>query len=330
MRLWTGDATGVIAVTLFRRPRACAQTVFWGLFDIHKLLATKGFSGQASKWAWDSMPAWRRPTIDHLGGNHIILSKHAGTADQKKQSVPFCDRMLSQPSVTSALLVMLLARWGHCVPARGGLRDPGSQQAASDFLRALILFTCGATTEREIIIVFDENWQCMWPRPNVVPDGCFQFPFQFNEDGTIDLKPLLCLQAGMDQSRVARAWSSAVFETQLGQAVAGTVQLGWILGKAAGQKKLKSFAAQLVWQLSRQLDAALAKDTGRASDTAWLSLEVIDGRVRVNSDNMDEQLFAYASAGVTASLGRHAFGFATDKANPCAGSIANSVISLTE
>ena len=111
-------------------------------------------------------------------------------------------------------------------------------------------------------------------------------------------------------------------------------QLAWsgrppfdFLRQAVLTKELASLASQVVWAVSRHTERALAEARGsKQGDSADFAF--VEQSISGTRDDLNEQLFTYASACVHESTRHRVLGLATDKANPCSGSFQNSVISL--
>ena len=82
-------------------------------------------------------------------------------------------------------------------------------------------------------------------------------------------------------------------------------------------------------QFALILQVVLSKDVS-SDEEGWIRFTTVDGIIKVGNANLDEQLFAYVSAGVGASVSFNQIGFATDKASPCSGNITNSAVSLPD
>eukprot|EP00969_Alexandrium_andersonii_P275508 12175485-Alexandrium_andersonii.AAC.1 len=86
-------------------PRACGQRVFWGLFDVYRLLSMTGFGGQPSKWTSSCIPRWKRIFEHTLPGDHFIMSKHANLSGAKDNCTPWHARCLPQAAVGTVAFV---------------------------------------------------------------------------------------------------------------------------------------------------------------------------------------------------------------------------------
>lgn len=160
-----GDELDLEVFTI-ARPR-CSARLLWGLFPVYRMLGLKSYKGQPSKWAYNSFSTWENILQACGFGGCIVKSWQGLTVAEALEET---DRVLPTPAIASIGLVYVAFRWCGASSRKGGLRDPGAVQRATDFLRVL----CAAAhiREFEIVLSFDFKWVFRWPRPDAVPDHC--------------------------------------------------------------------------------------------------------------------------------------------------------------
>lgn len=328
IRLSDGMAMSEVGVMVVRWHRALGVRVFWAAFDIYRALGVTCHSKQPSKWFWNCAPAWERWLAEHFTGRQCILSKHGGYSSPDSAPVPFSERLFEQPAMSTLAFVVQLARWAWCPPQRGGLRDKMAIAAAKQALRALLKLACERSAGRICTFSVDDGWRCMWPRPSHVHDGPATFQASYDDGGMMDFGELCDLSDCSAAPRLTVLWKSRLFCTPQSAVHAPRLAIEVAMKHAFESAALVSFACQLCWSLSLQIELALADVSQGRLSSDWLGVRFRENLVDVGASDMNQQLFAYVSATVAESCSHNFIGIATDKASPCGGSLTNAVISF--
>lgn len=318
-----------LSVVALRRPRDCGMRVYWGLFQLYKLLGMTGFSKQASKWVWDCMPRWRKHIGAMINGDHFILSKHALHKDEKQDACPFSKRMLEEPAISTMGFCVLLSKWAHCTPQRGGLRDPAPRNASASLLRSVLGQGCVRAHGSKVRVVIDDKWMCRWPRPEGVDDTMDSFEVSFSRDGIVDLSPMVADDSKVKNCKLGAKWLHSIFLYSEDFA-SKSLSIEVLLRRVMAEPSALALAAQLLWFLARQAELTMSDvSQGRQIAADGEGVKLVEKGIKAGRPETDAQLFAYVSSCVRASEGHRVIGIATDKASPCSGSFVNTVVTLS-
>jgi hypothetical protein len=326
LRLGAANTAKPFDVFVLKWARACGQRVHWGLKHFYEALGMKSYDGEYSKWVWSSLKPWRKVLERHLPGNHFILSNHANAGCKKQEDLPYSDRMLDQPAISSVALLLLLSRWSRSKPQAGGLIEVACKAAAGEVLDAMLAEASRRCQGKLIEIVFDPVWACTWPRP-CDGKGVLREEFQCC-DGGVDFGRLLGLDGDLAANVTARQWSKAIFVAgDVGEG-RGLLSFSALLDRVVPVRQLEAFTAQILFALASHLEMSLGESLKLGEKACLFSFA--ERPISAHSQDLDVRLFNYVSACVNHSLAWNVLGVATDKANPCSGGIVNIVFSYPD
>lgn len=160
MRIGATRQLHQLPVAVFRLPRAGFR-VFFSLVGIYNALNLTMFKGVASRWAWQSIPAFARIMAPVATGQVLRSQAYQDTG----ADTPDKQRCLPFHAISSAAFVVLLCRWSGSSGRRGGMRDQAAQQAAAAALQGVIALVCGEAQMLECWLRVDTAFAWRWPRP---------------------------------------------------------------------------------------------------------------------------------------------------------------------
>lgn len=137
---------------------------------LYPMLQLKCYSGEASKWVYESMASWLKLTGDYGMRDQAMRSIQGLGVDPAMSDTM---RFLARPAMSLKALICLLWRWSGSPPQLGGFRADVSKGLALSLARRLLEGICGADTgvPFDIPVSFDARWECNFPRPSKLSDG---------------------------------------------------------------------------------------------------------------------------------------------------------------
>ena len=298
-------------VVIFRRPREGNQRCFWDCTSLHTLLLLSGFQGVPSKWICQSSDRWER-YLQKLTGCHLLVySTYIHDGCKSRLAMPWRDRCLPQTSVATLGLVCLTTRWAHLAPQRGGFAELPARRAARSLLDALLSWMVDEAEPWQVLLQVQTKWQCIWPRPDPVPDGTTVLSLSVTR-GVVDIGPLLDMWGSATCSRTARAWQRALEEV----VAIDRQHIGFaaLLEASVRSEPLAPFFAQLSWAMSVVLETKLGQRGQKGLALNRLKFAWTDTASGTIGSGTDRMLAQYNVAGNAASKANHVFGLSTDKA----------------
>lgn len=329
LRLGDTSATASLIVFVMAQARSANMRVWWGLFDIYRLLNLNTFAGQPCKWVNAGLCKWRNWLLPHIGGSHTILSKHWNLSPQTVQELPWYDRCLPQTSISTILCLVCLCSWSCRPAAKGGMKSTSNKDAAATMLKALLSLSCSHVGGSACCVYINDTWQCNYPRPQEVfmdhPPARVQI--QFEPPDVIDISSLFEAPHDQEEDPTWQRWLGVLMRAGVGLARA-RMPIFDLLAVATPLPQLQSLVHQLLWHLALRLEICLAhakdgKNESGAVTFGWKTLAPDPGDPR-----MEEKLYNYVIAGIEESRKHDTFTVAVDKASPSFQSLANGVLTF--
>ena len=257
-------------------------------------------------------------------GSSIIDSRHGNHSLATLESLPWYERCLNAPSMSTLMLVSNLCRWSFASSNMGGFqRDHvAAREASTSLLRALVDEATSRAKGSTFTLCFSSEWKCQWPRPIVEA----RFPGLLCEvrlapGGRVQIGGLMNknLCKGSVWRKLQTCFAYHGIEDHEEVLVVDVVQ--WLMNVPA----LNSVMAQLCLALARQLEASLGEAHRGVRDATTASLHY-DDWLALDQADMDEKLVQYVLSGIEESTRHRVMSIATDKACPAGMSLQNSVI----
>lgn len=119
-------------------PKSGDQRLYWDTFALYGNLKMTSYHKQPSKWLFfNQVPVWEADIAKMFAAEQFVYSCH-GLNIHKANELEWHMRCLPSPSVSTAGLIFLLARWAYASKRHGGLGAPAQRQGSVDILEALI------------------------------------------------------------------------------------------------------------------------------------------------------------------------------------------------
>lgn len=315
-----------LEVYTLRRPR-CASRLCWCLFSLYEVIRLECYSGQPSKWTYNSFASWERI----LGAQGIC-----GAIVKSWQGMSAADAMaetchvLPKPGIGSDALVVLLSRWAAAPVRRGGLRDGGASARAASVLSGMLAGAC--IKGWKLHISFDFDWQYQWPRP---PTPCeYVMTLDISTDGLMDVRDWRKLKEDSEQyggeiSPPARKWymSFQEFVTP-----GGFVRLFDILTSArvVGDDLCSALVAQIAMAAGPRIEMCYYGSM-KIADCSWpLRADEAAGAEDWSLRAIDRLCTEHVYAGKVASSSFKCFGVGVDKFSARAMEVCNGAFVLPD
>ena len=89
------------------------------------------------------------------------------------------------PSISTGLLLQLLGQWCFSERRHGGFELIEHKKAGKELLQSLMKMVTTAVKNKnhEVLLVFDTEWSCQWPRPDSRDSGKGYVYIMINKDG---------------------------------------------------------------------------------------------------------------------------------------------------
>lgn len=169
LRMGPTRARHRFTIAVCRRPRSSIRC-WWSLVSVYNTLGFDIFKHVASRWSWQSLPAFAK-TIGEILPSQVIRSQQYDNSQTSKELTEVAERCLPWHGVGSAGLVILLARWHGASARRGGLAKAMHKLSAGFMLKAIVEVVCGEAS-LFIDLLVDDSFEFRWPRP---PAGDFHY-----------------------------------------------------------------------------------------------------------------------------------------------------------
>lgn len=326
LRLGSSTATSLLTAFIFRRPRGCGAKVFWGCFDLYDAFGMTGYKGLRSKWCFACLPSWQRQASGHFTGELFVASKHANNRPgpfATEQGGPTSTHLLPQTAAATVAMLNMVCRWAFATADRGGLKADGPRSAATTAFQCFLQLAV-AHGSFQIQVVCDDAWRGQWPRPSA-KFGDTTCAMVVTAEGDLKYEALSSLSGDLSKCAVARRWHRALFGPMVTSMPKPSEPLSDFFARTVRVAPLSSLVAQVLFIVARRVEA-LVCSRGQKADKIPMDFEYREHKIKVGDPQLDEKLVAYVLAGIAESRRHRNLSIATDKANPCASSLQNSVI----
>jgi hypothetical protein len=312
-----------LACVCFHRARLLEQRLFWPVRDIYTSMNMKSYGGCPSKWSNALTSRWTKTFTKELRHCQFVYSTFTSSQTKSRNELPWRSRCLPFVSVSTLGLLMLMSRWSLPDLKRGALRNDDARSISEPLLNAILapLSKPGARHAWSLVLVFDPNWRCKWPRPSLPPDGRNSIQFTIT-DGNVNLKPLVdasrcqCPNKYLQETyNIVRDWLPAD----------ATMSLGGFLQLTSGCARLTSIFVQVLRASSVCLESrAILIGAGNFDFGAMFAWETIDQAL--SGASLDLKLAQYVLDGRGHMSGTHHYTIATDKAIVCKLPLHDTII----
>ena len=186
-----------------------------------------------------------------------------------------------------------------------------ARKAGRSLLDALLSWAYEDEKPWSMVMEVAATWSCIWPRPEVVPDGALVLQLNV-QSGFLDMSPFLDLWCSPTCPCWALAWRKAF--AQHVQIYRQLVGLTALMEAGAKCEKLQPFFGQLAYRIAVELEhrlGAAGKDGASLARIKFAWKHPLDANLGLGVERL---LVQYNSQGVAACSGHFVFGLPTDKA----------------
>lgn len=161
LKLGATQKVHTFASAFFRRHRVGFQ-IFLSLASLYTMLGFTMLGGVASRWAWQSLPAFQR-RVSKIAPEQIMRSQ---AFERQRDQSQLAERCLPWHGASSVAVVVLLASWSCHSTKAGGLKEERHRMACQEMLVAIAQSALGHNSHR-VPIFADDQFAWRWPRPPV-------------------------------------------------------------------------------------------------------------------------------------------------------------------
>ena len=294
-------------------PRAPNQRIFWSMHSLYQLLGLTGYQGKASRWSHFQLEKMQKRMAPMHHVPQMIFGWYVAViSEDKRGSLPYEDRCLPAPSVSTFGLIINLMTWSSSPPNHGGFKEDESRMHAKQLLRRLLdvvnhLHPNGV----EVPIFGEDGWYHPWPRhpPHRLTSSAVKLRWQ---DGFMECDDIARFAQEHPRSTMAEWWASLQVDSPHSP-------MPEFLIKLARSTRATSMWSQVASRLAIMVEEGLLRSTLLASDPAsmppppGLALTVLDLCGLLEGGNRDHVLYEYVMAGRRASKGMQYLHMAMDK-----------------
>lgn len=136
--------------------------IMWSLPSLHTLLGlsqSRQGTSKPGRWAACSWSAWQRRAEEFGVAGGLLRSRLVSSSDTR-QDHAMSRRVLSFPSVSTTVLLVLLHMWACCSRCDGGFSNPTEQEAASTIFRGILEVM--QVDDEDFPIYVDDGVKCQW------------------------------------------------------------------------------------------------------------------------------------------------------------------------
>jgi hypothetical protein len=302
-----------LTASAFLVPRAGNQRLFFNLFDLYKSLGLTTFSGQASKWVFQSRKSWNSFFEDLGMTSLLVFSSHNNNSDANREARPCYERCLPTPSCSSMGLLALLLRFANFFEERGGLEGPDQRAMARMLLRKFLEKSYMSPTYLEIPLSLENKWKCRWPAPCLaLLDNQVSFKLYITKHGRCSLVGLkTSVSAG---NKVAKTWYSSIIRWCHVQESVNSIPLCDLLTGIIGRAETSGLLGQLLWHLSINLEKNLGgqeKSSSSDGHVVRFKCTTFEDAIDGSANSLDRLLAQYVFANAEHSIDHPTFSMAT-------------------
>ena len=329
MHIDNTSASLAFDVYVFNRPRLASARVFWPLTTLYGFIGHKSFDHAPAHWMSKSWARWAARLTSACGSSQLVVGTYVVADRPRKTNMPFEDRCLSKPSVSTFGLFYLLTMMTACKPRHGGLRDAQARMGCATFLRSVWSWATsyGAWALR---VQASQEWTARWPRPEAPPGAEGWADLQVL-GGRCSLAPLRALENDWEHGACAKTWIStlaAVLDVD-----SDNIPLDSLARAAMQSPTTCPLAAQVLWCSAMMLEKLVGAQSQRSIDdvgtVGCLSLEWHDvADLPLSGAPMERYLARYVEESVRVSRRHTVVGLVTDKTNLPGVALQNTCLIL--
>lgn len=235
-----------IDAVLLRVTRHSGALVYWAAVSIYTMLNLKAHQNTPSKWVWKSKKQWVALLKDMGLLDQVLDSSRAILEDGVRPDQAF----LPFTAISTAALLIMLARWRLDNPRAGGLRSEDSRAAATTLLHSVV-GGIGSLHAGTLNLCLDPaRYKNTWPSPPVHPDVSLAA-----RGGHISLDEWRALAA-----RPGCCFEASQLLKECGLELCRDIPVASLLEKLVSLKKPPTYLiAQVAMQVARWVDSTLFK-----------------------------------------------------------------------
>ena len=298
---------------------------FWNALELYDALKLETYKGKASKWVYETMPAWC-DQVSKMGfqGSHCLPSRRAEDPQGKIQCRDVLKDMIHGSAVSTCCLLQLLVRWSSMKPNLGGLRSTKAQAAALSMLHGLLASTLGVAGDWTLPVHFQRGWKCQWPcldtRAADVALHC--------QGDIVDVQSW----ADLPDERLSDLGEEWLREVQLaGGGTPGKVAMSQLLVRLAGISSCSPLLHQLIWTCTIKVEIALLHALNQGPRKGGIHVTTTDIMSLLWKPKLlAHELFKYQQGCRDATKDTHCLSFSTDKAQVTGFGMCNTVFALAD
>lgn len=289
---------------------------------LYSLLQLKCYSGEVSKWVYESMSSWLRCTGEYGMRDQAMRSIQGLGAEA---AIVDSMRVLPRPAMSLKALLCLLWRWCGCNAQQGGLKGQDSKGCAHSLVFSVMQGICQADlgSPFEVCIFLDAKWECSWPRPQ--KGDCLVF--LVSTDGRMDVGAWRDeMDVGQVSPRNIKSKWWAFVDACVGEDDA-MLLTDLFQHRADSQKLFLPFFGQILHALADRGERVLSASAQRDAPLGLLRAEAAPTSTS-DPRHVDRDLMRHVVSCHQATAGARNISITTDKASVRGVPLQNSLVIL--
>lgn len=291
-------------------PRQMFRT-FWCCIDLYELGRMTSYKRVPSKWVYTHHKGWQAQFAE-LGFSdaHFIHSTQARRGQEQEVDSGKC---LSQPSLSTLGMIVVMARLVGCSAQSGGLRDAVARPAVAALLRG-VLESCRRMRALTMSASICESWAPRWPCTE--PQAICGASLVVSATLEVDLSPFVNLRDDPVVGHIAQRWVRKL-SLDCRPGVVASMPLDSLLLKVVAVGGLVALAAQLFWHVAQWVELCVWQSLLRGQ-TERLSIKAyyMDAAAALGVPHrLDSLILRHVVASIEATRGQVHMSMTVDKAN---------------
>lgn len=325
-RIILGDDAQDFEVFTVRRPRGSAR-LMWGVFDMYKYLGLGCYSGQPSKWAYNSFASWDKALSQH-GLNGCIIRSWQGLSVEA--ALKETEHILPRPAIGTMGLLVMRRRWAQKHVRRGGLRDSIGRERSGVLLRGLVAGASIAPFAISLEVTF--NWEFAWPRPQ--PSCEPVLTLKVDRRGLVDVGEWRRLaqenkEYGFQLPAAARVWYAAIEHLVSDNGLVILAEI-FLSPQVAEDDRCNSFVGQLARIVGERIEMTYFRSLDMEGCEWPLRCEEVDDEGDWSLRSIDRACTNHVYASRCASKAFKVMGLAIDQFSARALDLCNACFALPD
>lgn len=292
---------------------------FWDANAIYKALKLVSYQNKPSAWVFAKKAKWKGQGITLFNSLcHVSASMQEREKSRVRRHVN--ELLLPTTSLSTPLLMALLAQWSICTHAKGGFIEFHARQAASEMLNSLTTASV-AGSQCAIDIVDKPTWQPPFPGREEAETAA---TLVLDKQGHVKLEALLSYFRRSDQGHKELLLQRAVTKVLHGHQ--SQCSIANLLQALVLCDPLEFILKQLCYKIGYRVERVLQRTlTGEATGPLWASSVDIED-VMDNNDRLDQEILKHMAIASGHVKNFNNFTFATDDAHVGGPSLCNTVV----